>query len=261
MRARFGLLAFCAVLLLPTIPLAAAEMVLSGSTTVQTRILAPLAADIKAATGIDVVVEGVGSGNGMKRLAAGEVPAAIVSSPLKGILTQLGLPDDGTFQLHVLTEDEIAPIVNAKNPVEELTWEQLRDLYSGAVKNWKDVGGADRKVQVVTSHPESATREVVWDLVLGKKVDYARTAKIVYATKKEMVMVAEETGGIGAVSVGFVQGYAAEARREGDPVEIKVVRSKKISRPLAIVTKGDPSPEVARLIAYLGTDAAKKQFK
>lgn len=239
----------------------AAELVLSGSTTVQTRILDPLSGDIKAATGLDIKVEGVGSGNGIKRLIAGEVPAAIISSGLAGILSHLGLPDDGTYQLHVLTEDEILPIVNAKNPLNELSWEQLRDLYSGVVKNWKEVGGPDQKVQVVTSHPESATREVVWDLVMGKKVDYARGARIVYATKKEMVMVAEEAGGIGAVSAGFVRAYVDDAKREGDPVEIKSILSKKIARPLAIVTKGEPSPELAKLIAFLRTDAAQKKFK
>lgn len=238
----------------------AAELTFSGSTTVQSRILQPVLADL-AATGTDLKVEGIGSGNGMKRLAAGEVPAAIVSSALEGILANLGLPDDGTYQLHVLAEDEILPIVNAKNPVEELSWEQLRDLYTGTVKNWKDVGGPDQKVQVVTSHAESATREVVWELVMGKKADYVRNAKIVYATKKEMVMVAEEPGAVGAVSAGFVQGYFDEAKREGDPVEIKTVRTKKIARPLAIVTKGDPSPEVAKVIAFLKSDAARKKFK
>lgn len=239
----------------------AAEFTLSGSTTVQSRILDPLTADIRQATGLDIKVEGVGSGNGVKRLVAGEVPAAIISSPLEGILKAQGLPEDGTYQIHVLAEDEISPIVNAKNPIAELDWDQLRDLYAGVVKNWKDIGGPDRKVQVVTSHSESATREVVWEQVMGKKVDYARSAKIVYATKKEMVMVAENAGAIGAVSAGFVQAYFDEAKRDGDPIEIKVVRSKKIARPLAIVTKGDPSTEAAKLIAFLRTDAARKKFK
>lgn len=239
----------------------AADLLLSGSTTVQSRILDPLKDDIKAATGIDITVEGIGSGNGVKRLAADEVPAAIVSSELGGILGKLGLAEDGTFQLHVLTEDEIVPIVNVDNPVSALSWGELRDLYSGAIKNWNLVGGPDRKVQVITSHPASATREVVWEMVMHKAVDYARDAKVVYATKKEMVMVAEESGGIGAVSAGFVQAYFDEAKAAGDSVEIKVVRSQRISRPLAIVTKGDPSPEVAKLIAFLKTDNAQKKFK
>lgn len=242
-------------------PARAAEVVLSGSTTVQSRILVPLAADIQQATGLAIKVEGVGSGNGLKRLVAAEVPAAIVSSPLAGVLATAGIADDGSFRQHDLTEDVIVPIVNARNPVKALSWEQLRDIFAGTVKNWKDVGGPDRAIQVITSHPESATRDVVWDLVMGKKVDYARSARIVYATKKEMVMVAENDGAIGAVSQGFVDAYLAETRQDGDEPEVRTVDTRTISRPLAIVTRGDPSPEVARIIAYLRTDEARRKFK
>lgn len=242
-------------------PASAVELVLSGSTTVQGRILEPLAGDIKRSLDIDLKVEGVGSGNGLKRLIAGEVKAAIISSALGGLLSNLGAANDGRFVSHVVTEDDIVPIVNATNPVDRLSWEQLRGLYSGAIKNWREVGGQDLKVQVVTSHPESATREVVWEMVMGKKVDYARNARIVYATKKEMVMTAEDPGAIGAVSIGFLQAYENETRRVGLPVEVKAVRTERISRPLAIVTNGPPAPEVEKLLAFLRTDQARQKFR
>lgn len=155
----------------------------------------------------------------------------------------------------------IAPVVNSRNPVRSLTWDQLRDLYSGAVKNWKDVGGPSIPVRVVTSHPESATREVVWELVMGKKVDFDRSARVVYATRKEMVLVAEHEGAIGAVSQGFVDLYLDDVRRDGDEPEIHTVETKRISRPLAMVTKGEPTADVAKLIAYLRTDEARRKFK
>lgn len=242
-------------------PAFGAELLLSGSTTVQSRILAPLAPDIKAATGIDIKVEGIGSGNGLKRLVAGEVPAAIVSDGLGGLLEAQKIPDNGTYMIHVLIEDEIGIIVNAANPVSELSPDQLRGILTGEIGNWKEVGGPDLKTQVVTSHPASATRAVVWEQVMSKKADYARNSLIVYATKKEMVLVAQEKGGIGAVSLGFFNAYAEEARKLGDPVEVKVVKAQKIARPLGIVTKGDPSPDVAKLITYLRTEAAQKKFK
>lgn len=238
----------------------AETVVFSGSTTVQSRILEPLADDIRRATGIEIRVEGIGSGNGLKRLIAGEVPAAIISSPLASFTKNLGL-EDGAYRQHDLAQDIIVPVVNHTNPLSQLTWDQLRDLYSGTVKNWKDVGGPDRKVEVVTSHPESATREVVWELVMGKKADYARNARIVYATRKEMVLVAALPGGIGAVSEGFVQQYFDEVRRENEPAEIKVVSTQRISRPLAVVTKGPPSPAVETVLAYLRSDEARRKFR
>lgn len=255
-------LAMCAASLLGGSGGAAAEtVVFSGSTTVQSRILEPLAENIRRATGVEIKVEGVGTGNGVKRLTAGGVDAAIVSSPLASVIKAQGLPDDGTYIQHDLFEDVIVPIVHHQNPVSRLSWAQLSDLYAGKIKSWKEVGGPELTVRVVTSHPESATREVVWELVMGKKVDYARNARIVYATKKEMVMVAEAPGAIGAVSEGFVRQYVDDARREGDPVEIRIVETDRISRPLAVVTKGPPSPAVAKVLAYLRTDEARANFR
>lgn len=255
-----SVLACLALLLLPAAGARAETILLSGSTTVQSRILEPLAEDIRRATGVEIRVEGIGSGNGLKRLVAGEVPAAIISSPLVSFTKNLGL-EAGAYIQHDLAQDIIVPVVNHANPVSRLSWDQLRDLYSGAVKNWKDVGGPDRKVEVITSHPESATREVVWELVMGKKADYARNAKVVYATRKEMVLVAAATGGIGAVSEGFVQQYLDEVRRENEPAEIKIVETQRISRPLAVVTKGAPSPAVEKVLAYLRSDDARRKFR
>ncbi len=256
-------LAACAALLalvLDANPCPAADLVLSGSTTVQARILEPLAADIKAATGISITVEGIGSGNGLKRLIAGEVPAAIISAELKALLLQANVPDDGTYRQHLVLEDVIVPVVNAKNQLNELSWDQLRGLFTGTVKNWKEVGGADLAVRIVTSHPESATREVVWEVVMGKK-DFHRSARIVYATKKELVLVAESAGAVGAVSQGFVDQYVREAQQNGDEVEVKVIKTKRISRPLALVTKGEPDAQVAKLLAFLRTEQAIAKFK
>lgn len=251
----------CAALLVLTAGRVSAETVLfSGSTTVQSRILEPLAEDIRRATGVEIRVEGVGSGNGLKRLVAGEVPAAIISSPLASFTKSLSL-EEGAYIQHDLAEDIIVPIVNHANPLSRLSWEQLCDLYSGTVKNWKDVGGPDQKVEVVTSHPESATREVVWELVMGKTADYARNAKVVYATRKEMVLVAAAPGGIGAVSEGFAQQYLDEVRRENEPAEIKIVETQRISRPLAVVTKGPPTLAVEKVLAYLRSDDARRKFR
>lgn len=226
------------------------KMMLSGSTTFQSRILEPAREAIRTATGIDIAVEGVGSGNGLKRLAEGSVPAAIVSSPLSGLLKNLGLPGDA-YQEHEILRDDILPIINPNNPVERLTWEQLSNIFTAKVKNWKEVGGPDLEIIVITSHAKSATREVVLELVM-KKQPYSPFAEPVNTTQKEMVKVAKRPGAIGAVSKGFVDAF---------PGKVKVVQTADISRPLSIVTKGDPTPEVARLIAFLRQDEARRHFK
>jgi hypothetical protein len=53
----------------------------------------------------------------------------------------------------------------------------------------------------------------------------------------------------------------AEIARDGEPAEIKVVATKRISRPLALVTKGEPDPQTARLLEFLRSDRARNKFK
>ncbi|MEO5367697.1 MAG: extracellular solute-binding protein [Magnetococcus sp. WYHC-3] len=240
-----------ALLWLPGGTAHAADLTVAGSTTVQKRILEPLAADIKAVTGIDVKVLGVGSGGGFTQLMEGKVPASVASSPMASLLKKNGLADDGTYQEHVLAMDVIVPIVHKDNPVTTLTWAQLADLNTGKVTNWKELGGEDQAVVVVTSHEGSATREVFQEMVM-KKAGYAEKKREVRSTRQEVDMVAKYKGGIGAVSKSFV---------EMNPGQVKVVATDEISRPLCFITKGAPTPEVKALLDFLGSAEAKAKFQ
>ena len=229
----------------------AKEIIFAGSTTVQKRILEPAKDGIKTSTGFNVNVRGIGSGGGFKELVDGKIVASIASSPLKSLLKKKGLPEDGTYQEHMLMEDVIVPIVHKSNTVKELTWEQLSDIHTGKITNWKEVGGPDQKIVVVTSHEGSATRAVFQKKVM-KKADYVNNARTVKSTRQEVNLVAKFKGGIGAVSKGFV---------DMNPGKVSVVSTKEISRPLSILTKGNPNPEVQSIIDYLKTPDAKKLYK
>jgi phosphate transport system substrate-binding protein len=229
----------------------AKELILPGSTTVQKRVLEPAADAIKASTGIQVQVRGINSGKGFKELVEGNAAASISSSPLSSLLEKANIPKDGTYQEHVIIEDVIVPIVHKSNPVSELTWEQLSDINTGKVTNWKQLGGPDQKIVVVTSQPTAATRRVFQKKVM-KKAPYVAGVREVKSTRQEVGMVAKFKGGIGAVSESFVK---------MNPGKVKVIKTPEISRPLSIITKGSPSPEVKALIAYLRTPEAGKLFK
>ena len=99
----------------------AAELVVSGSTTVQGRIFEPAAEEIEKATGISVKIRGIGSGGGFKELMTGKVKVSMASSPLRSLLEQNGLPDDGAYREHVIITDDIVPIINTRNTVRTLT--------------------------------------------------------------------------------------------------------------------------------------------
>lgn len=239
---------------------AADEVQLWGSTTCQKRFLEPGAAALEKATGVKIKVFGVGTGKGMVALFEGKAPVAISSNTLEEsvasaakALKEEGKPEiapPAGLQFHEITKDVIVPIVNKENPVEALTWPQLSDLYTGKVTNWKDVGGPDLPVVVVTSHGGSSTKAVIQHMVM-KKAEYAASAIAVKSTRLEINEVTKNKGGVGAVSEGFFH---------MNPGNTKIVKTDKIERPLALITIGAPNPEVQKIIDYFRSPEGQKQI-
>ncbi len=236
---------------------ASAEVAVWGSTTCQKRFLEPGAEAFEKATGMGLKVFGVGTGKGMMALVEGKAQVAAASSSLQSAIgslqkeagkqgTEIAVPEN--IQFHQIAEDAIVPIVNTENPVEALSWEQLSGLNTGAIANWKEVGGADLPVHVVTSHEGSATRSVFQKIVM-KKADYAAKRTEVKSTRLEINEVSADASAIGAVSAGF---------HSLNPGKTKVVKADPITRPLALITLGDPTPEVQKVIDFFRSAEGKK---
>ncbi len=237
---------------------AADEVQLWGSTTCQKRFLEPGAAALEKATG-KIKVLGVGTGKGMLALFDGKTSVSIASEKLEDAVAsaQKEAKKDGKevkapegLQFHEITRDVIVPIVNKDNPVEALTWAQLADLNTGKVTNWKEVGGPDLPVVVVTSHAGSATKAVFQKMVMNK-ADYVANAIEVKSTRLEIGEVTKNKGGVGAVSEGFFK---------LNPDGAKAVKTDKIDRPLGLITIGAPKPEVQKIIDFFRSPEGQKQI-
>ncbi len=253
-------LAMCLVVL-TSFTASAADMVkLWGSTTCQKRFLEPGAQAFEAASGLKTKVFGVGTGKGMLALFEGKTNVAISSNTLEESIksAQKVLKKDGKapievpqgLQFHEITKDIIVAIVHQDNSVDSLSWAQISDLNTGKVTNWKDVGGPDLPVQVITSHAGSSTKAVFQKMVM-KKADYAASATLVKSTRLEINEVSKDKGGIGAVSAGF---YSL------NPGKAKVIKSETIERPLGLITIGDPAPEVQKIIDFYRSPEGQKQI-
>jgi phosphate transport system substrate-binding protein len=229
----------------------AETVIFSGSGTVQKRVLEPNIKAIKAATGIQVGIKAIGSGRGFQELVDGKVVASIASSSLQSLLSKSGMKDDGVYQQHTIIDDIISPVVHASNPVDELSWEQLTAIFSGEIVNWKEVGGNDMPIKVVIGKPGTATRNVFQKKVMGGK-DFTDKAYAVDVTTYEINFIAANPGGIGAVSQALVMAHADK---------LKAVNAETISRPLAVITKGTPTASVQKVIDFLRTPEASKNFK
>ncbi len=238
----------------------AEEIKIWGSTTCQKRFLEPGNEALKAATGVSVKTIGVGTGKGMIGLLTGKTPAAAASSPLASALKsaqkaakkagkEITVPDN--LQFHEIYKDLIVPIVHKDNPVTALSWDQLKDIHTGKVTNWKDVGGSDLAIQIITSHEGSATRAVFQKKVM-KKEAYAANKIEVKSTRLEINEVSKNKGAIGAVSEGF---------HKKNPADSKIITTDTISRPLALITVGPPTDTVKKVIDFYKTGGGQKFFE
>ena len=246
-----------AIVVLATATGFAQEVTIDGSTTVQKRVLEPGAAGLKAATGIDVKVQGSGTGKGMIALFEGKVPAGAASESLQEAVASAEkaakeagktITVPGNLQFHEIVKDVIVVIVNKDNKVGALSKEQLKDISTGKLKNWKEVGGADLPIKVVTSHAGSATRAVFQKQVMDG-AEYVAGVTEARTTREEIAEVSRDPGGIGAVSEGF---FAQ------NPAKAKTVKAPNISRPLGLVTVGEAKPEVKKIVDFFKSSEGKK---
>lgn len=229
-----------------------AEIKICGSTTVQKRILEPSRDAIKQ-RGIDLLIVGSGTGTGMASLVKGECHVAMASEDLEDAITSMlavakvEVPKD--LKPHVIAEDVIKVVVNKSNPVNKLTKEQLKAIHTGKITNWKEVGGKEDLIVVVTSHLGSATRKVFQKTIMDNE-PYLKDAIEVKTTREEINEVSAIPEAIGAVSEGFLK--LPEFKDK-----VKIIDAPEIKRPLLLITKGEPTEQIKKLIDFLKTEGKK----
>ena len=238
-------------------PVMAEVLEISGSTSVHKRVIEPHAGAIKAATGIELKMYPVGSGKGMLDLSEGRYGVAAISETLEEALAsaeKAAKAEGKAFKrpagarFHLIVDDVVVPVVNNDNKIAKLTREQARDLNTGKIKNWKEVGGADQPVRVVTGAPGSATRAVLQAKVMDGQ-DYAPDAQQMRTTAEEVKGVGVNRGAIGAMSENMAKASADRVR---------IVPGVTASRPLAFVTAGEPSPALNKVLAFLRSKEGRK---
>lgn len=173
------------------------ELVVTGSTTILP--IAEIAAEMfhDRYPDLRVLVSGLGSSAGIETVSSGSSDIGTSSRDLKPAELGLGLVDTP------VAYDAIAVIVNPSNPIDELTSEQVRAIFSGQVKNWTEVGGGDKEIGLVNRDEASGTREAFDKIVMGG-ASFDRTAAVLPGTGQVRSVVSNAAGAIGYISLGFV---------------------------------------------------------
>lgn len=227
------------------------QVVVDGSTTVGPIAKAFAEYYMKHHPGVNISVSESGSGNGAKGLFNRACDVASMSRPMKNSerasARESGInPFETTIAL-----DGLVLIVHHSNPVKDLTLEQIRDIYAGKIGNWKELGGPDLPIVVISRDTNSGTYESFENLVLkGAKI----TGRAQYVGSNGAIrqQVMETPAAIGYVGLAFTEGVKPVSVNgvEATP-ETVTDKSYPIARSLFFYTNGRPKAGTA-LAEFVG---------
>ena len=203
---------------------------------------------------IQIIIAGGGSGAGIKQVGEGLVD--IGNSGRKA--TEEEINKYGLI-MHKWAIDGVGPVVNPKNQIQDLSSQQLQDIFAGKITNWKELGGDDKPINVYTRDSASGTRSVFWKKAL-KKGSVTNKANVVVSNGAMKTAVNNDPYSIGYVSVGFIDENVAAVSLDGITPTLESVKKGdyKIARGLYSNTKGKAKGLAEKFINYLlGSDGQK----
>lgn len=166
---------------------------------------------------VKITVNGGGSGVGITQLIEGTTDLANSSRDLKDKEREDAKAKGLTLEDVAVAFDGIAIVVNPANPIEEVTLDQLSKIYTGEYKSWKDLGGEDKPIVVLSRENTSGTYAFFQEHVM-KKQDYRKDAQFLAATSPIIEQAKNDKWAIGYAGLG----YATEAGSS-----VKVLKVKK----------------------------------
>lgn len=204
-------------------------------------------------TDIIINYSGTGSGAGIEAVLSGVCDIGLSSRTLNDTELQKGAV------AHLVALDAISVIVNTKNPVRNLTTQQLRLIFSGIITNWAQIGGPDAPIAVYGREAGSGTRSAFEEtLGIGGRCSYTNE----YSSTGDIVgNVSTNPNGIGYVSLSGVRGGVSILQINGIVCSEDTVRSGSyiLRRPFLLVTDARrPLSDAARafLTYALSAEAA-----
>ncbi|HNX82668.1 MAG TPA: phosphate ABC transporter substrate-binding protein [Candidatus Omnitrophota bacterium] len=241
------------------VPCYADKIVVEGSTTVLPIAQKAAEAYMDKNSGAEISVRGGGSGVGIASLLAGTCNVADSSRPMKSDEYEKASTFGVSPKAHTVAMDGICVIVHSTNSINALTKKQVKDIYTGKISNWSQVGGPDEKIVVISRDTSSGTFEAFGELALDK--EKVRSDALMQASNQAVASaVAGTPGGIGYVGLGFVSGQVKALEINGVKPSKETVLTNKypISRPLFMYTNGEPKGLVRDYIDFIKSSEGQK---
>jgi phosphate transport system substrate-binding protein len=191
-----------------------------------------------------VNVQGGGSSAGIQAARCGAADIGTSSRELK--------PEEKDLNEIVVARDGLAVIVHPTNKITGLSLEEVKQIFSGNIRSWKNLGGKDKTITVVTREEGSGTRGAFQEMVMGK-VRIFKSAIVEDSNGTVREIVAGDPHSIGYISLGLVNERVKALELDGVAANEQNILDKyyKLVRPFLFVTNGPPSPEAKHFIDFI----------
>ncbi len=237
----------------------AESIVIKGSTTVLPIAQVTLEAYMKANPGANISLSGGGSGEGIKALIDNSTDIANSSREIKPKEEDLA-KSKGVNPLEIpVAIDAIVPIVNPKNPVKNLSIDQLNQIYQGKIANWKEVGGENLEIVIISRDSSSGTFEA-WGEMVMKGAKVSPRAQLQASNGAIVQAVSKNKYALGYIGLGYLDKTVRGLTVNGVEASAKTALSKEypVSRFLYMYTNGEPKGETAKFIKFVLSPEGQK---
>lgn len=238
------------------------KVVIKGSTTVLP-ITQKTAEAFRKLDKVSITIEGSGSGNGIKALIDGTCDIANSSREMKPEELKSAMDKGKTVKEIALAVDMIVPVVHPSNTVNNITMAQLKAVYDGSITNWKQLGGKDENIVVISRDTSSGTYEI-WHEKVMHKMDVKKDALLQASNGAIVSAVAGNPKALGYIGYGYID--KSVKALTVDKVEITIENGKSgkfpVSRKLYMyVDENKLSPDAQKFIDFVLSGEGQKLVK
>ncbi|WP_310828804.1 phosphate ABC transporter substrate-binding protein PstS family protein [Paenibacillus pedocola] len=228
----------------------------SGSTALQPLVEQVAESFMDANNGVDIQVQGGGSGTGLTQVAEKQVDIGN-----SDVFAEEKLKDADAEKAKALVDHQVAVVAIAavSNPdagVDSLTKQQLVDIFTGKITNWKDVGGADQAIQIINRPSSSGTRATFENFALGTKTEDLQGSVQEDSSGTVKKMIGETPGAIGYLALSYLDDSVKTLNYDGVEPSVDNVISGKypVWAYEHMYTNGEPNETVKAFLDYMLTD-------
>ncbi len=225
------------------------RVTIKGSDTMVHLVTAWAEAYMKAHPEAQISVTGGGSGTGIAAMINGTTDLAMASRDVTEKERELAAGQGHSFHEIPVALDGIALVVHPENPLSELTMDQLRQIFNGTLRNWRQVGGPDQEIQVLSRESNSGTYMFFAEHVLERD-DFGREVRLMPSNAAIVQSASQDRWSIGYVGLGYAEGapvktlaVKTDAAAAGIAPSVASIQDGRypLARPLFLYSNGQPT--------------------